>query len=350
MSVPPSLNAVVLVWAGSDPVAAQRCVRSILAENEVDRLVVVDDGAPAELVAGLVALSERVESVRNDGTPGVAGARNRGLQVALQNDPQLIVFVDDDARVEPGALQALRAVLVQHSNVGAVVPKVIAIESPTHLWRAGCTGWLMGYELSVGIVSRKVARITGRQLPAWLDFSRGAGARDDGRFDNPCDVAFAFGGAMMVRAAAMRETGWFDEAISPYGGEDIDYGLRMRAGGWRLRYEPAARFAHPLPPLTRDAQQQFFNQRNLLQVARRHLPGWLWWGMVVPDFVLLQLPLRALESAWNANPDILRSSLDALRWTVGDIRRRGLHPPIRGPVGKSWLMDGVEGCDDSASC
>lgn len=333
MPVPRSLVAVVLVWAGSDAEAAARCLRSILREPDTERIIVVDDGASAEMLTAIGALSDTVQIVRNEGTPGVAGARNRGLQVALEYSPDFIAFVDDDAEVVPGALARLKAVLMEQGNVGAVVPKVIAIDAPKHLWRAGCTGWLMGYELSAGIVSRKVARMAGRELPVWLDFSRGAGAIDDGRFDEPCDVAFAFGGAMMVRAHAARETGWFDEAISPYGGEDIDYGLRMRAVGWRLRYEPGAQFAHPLPPLTRNAQQQFHNQRNLLQVGRRHLPDWLWWGIVVPDFVVLQLPLRALESVWNRNPDILRSSLAALRWTMSDIRRRGLRPPIRGPVG-----------------
>jgi GT2 family glycosyltransferase len=325
------LVSIVLVWAQSDLNAARRCVQSILDESGVDALILVDDGAPAGLVADIAGISSRIRLVESGGGKGVAGARNLGLRVALETRARFLAFVDDDAFVHPGALQTLCEVLQTNPGAGAVVPKVSATQDPSRLWRAGCTNWLIGYELTVGIVSRKAARLAGRELPPWLDFSRGAGAEDDGRFDAACDVSFAFGGAMVVRAEAARQTGWFDEAIGPYGGEDIDYGLRMRAAGWVLRYEPAAVFSHPLPPLTRGAEQLFYNQRNLLQVGRRHLPDWLWWGIVVPDFVLLQLPLRVLETLWNRDPRIFRSSLAALGWTARDVVQRGLRPPVRGP-------------------
>jgi GT2 family glycosyltransferase len=51
-------------------------------------------------------------------------------------------------------------------------------------------------------------------------------------------------GNAAVRTAVFRELGGFDETIRVAGGEDTDFGYRLRSAGHRIVYAPAARVHH----------------------------------------------------------------------------------------------------------
>ena len=61
--------------------------------------------------------------------------------------------------------------------------------------------------------------------------------------DQPAAVDCIAGAFMLVRAAAVRQVGPWDEAFFAYG-EDIDYCLRLRRAGWTIWYEPSVQVLH----------------------------------------------------------------------------------------------------------
>jgi len=61
--------------------------------------------------------------------------------------------------------------------------------------------------------------------------------------DHARDVDCVWGAAMLVRREVFERTGGFDEQIFMYG-EDIEWCMRVRDSGWRVRFNPDCRIIH----------------------------------------------------------------------------------------------------------
>jgi N-acetylglucosaminyl-diphospho-decaprenol L-rhamnosyltransferase len=86
---------------------------------------------------------------------------------------------------------------------------------------------------------------------------------------------FAFcGAAALLRMAALRETGDFDEDFFLYY-EDTDLSWRLRAAGWTIRYEPSAvvRHEHAASSDVRSTLFRFHDDRNRLLALTKNAPA-----------------------------------------------------------------------------
>lgn len=105
MMVWPSVGVVVPTH--DRPGALRAAVTAILAQDypgEISVTVVFDQAVPDDAIAG-----SRVRVLVNDRSPGLAGARNRGI---LALDTDLVAFCDDDDEWLPGKLASqVRALL-----------------------------------------------------------------------------------------------------------------------------------------------------------------------------------------------------------------------------------------------
>ncbi|GAB03493.1 GT2 family glycosyltransferase [Gordonia amarae] len=120
--------------------------------HEGDRLVVVVDHNP-ELQARLIRHfgadgafptddAPDLHVVANTQTKGLSGARNTGIDHA---DQDVIVYLDDDAVLRPGALDHLRSVMHSRPEVVAVGGGVHAAwEGRTPRWFPDEFGWVVG--------------------------------------------------------------------------------------------------------------------------------------------------------------------------------------------------------------
>jgi GT2 family glycosyltransferase len=77
----------------------------------------------------------------------------------------------------------------------------------------------------------------------WFGGDRGFLEPDVGQFDEAREVFAWCGGAVLLRAAYLREVGLFDPSYFLYY-EDFDLAWRGRSTGWVYRYEPASRVLH----------------------------------------------------------------------------------------------------------
>ncbi|MDQ2871893.1 MAG: glycosyltransferase [Candidatus Eremiobacteraeota bacterium] len=91
---------------------ARGCIESLLAQPDVDRIVVCDDasddGTPA-ILASLAASDARITVISNDGSPGKAGALAAAAENAVSGGARVLFFTDADMRLTPGAVASLES-------------------------------------------------------------------------------------------------------------------------------------------------------------------------------------------------------------------------------------------------
>lgn len=314
---------MVLHWGELAQTAA--CVASLAAQTVAADLLLIDNGSEPDATAELRAMAPLARVQRSDTNLGVAGGRNLGMALAMAESRRWVFLFDNDAVAAPDLLEQLLAVAEQHPSVALFGPKILDIDHPERLVRAGGGSWRRNYLSSVGELSRKLGRLLPETFALRLDDSRGEGQPDDGRFDNATQVGFITGGAQLIRVEALRQVGLLDAEFSPYGGEDIEFCARLEQAGWQLRYVPAARCFHPGPGSYRDPYRRaFYNTRNMLLLARKRLGAAEFYGRYLPDLIAVTLPLKLTHATFAGSREQLRGISDALAWTVRDASARGI--------------------------
>lgn len=190
-------------------------------------IVVVDTGSADGTADAVAAAWPEVRVLRLVNT-GFARAANAGMRVA--RGPAVVV-ANADVRFEPGALDALVGALDRDPGLGAVGP---AVRYPDGALQASA-------RRRPGTVTAVAHALLGRWLPEnrWTVHYHGR----DLDPSLPRDVDWLSGCAVLLRRAAVEPLGGFDPGYFLYV-EDVDLAERLRAAGWRLRYEPAARVRH----------------------------------------------------------------------------------------------------------
>jgi N-acetylglucosaminyl-diphospho-decaprenol L-rhamnosyltransferase len=90
----------------------------------------------------------------------------------------------------------------------------------------------------------------------------------------PRDVGWVSGAAVWLRRAALDDVGGWDERFFMYV-EDVELCWRLRRGGWRVAYEPAAVVEHLLGVSTAGVPYRMIaeHHRSLLRFAARRFTG-----------------------------------------------------------------------------
>ena len=193
------------------PESLARALRSVLTqtgvEGELAEIVVVDnapEGGAAEVVEGLRRETAMPLVYVHEPQPGVATARNAGLQAARGD---LIAFLDDDEEAPATWLAALLATHREHAadvTFGAIRGR--APDAPA---------WAAGYLENL--------------------FSR-AGPAAGGLIAEP----YGCGNSLLTRATALPGPVPFDATLDETGGEDDVLFARLRQDGRRFAWSPDA--------------------------------------------------------------------------------------------------------------
>ena len=266
---------VVVVLTHNKRDAALRCLESVRRLRYRPREVIcVDNGSTDGAAEAVAAAFPEVHLIRSPVNLGAAGGRNVGIQAAVERfDYDYMLFLDDDAQAEERLADELIAALEGDPACAIATPKA---------YRTGCGDVLasaggMRVRLGLGSIS-----------------DIGAGAPDRGQFDRSVAVDACDGFAMLVRREALDRVGGFDEAYNPYGWEEVDFSLRVRANGATIRYAPRAICWHAGGTPGRGVRLPVYERgkaANYLRLMRRHATPIEWLGF------LAALPVRGLRLA-----------------------------------------------------
>ena len=210
----PATVAVVVLGYGHEPWLAQ-CIAAILTQGEVLReCVLVDNGVEGSGCDDL-PIDARLRVVRPHDNLGFAEGCNEGVR---HTDSLVVAFVNSDAVLEPGALEALAAVL-RDESVGLVTASVRLGDRPELVNAAGNPMHYLGY--------------------TW------AGSMGEPAADHAVagEVTCISGATFAVRRTVWDELGGFDAEYFAYG-EDVDLSIRTWQSGRTVRFEPAAVSLH----------------------------------------------------------------------------------------------------------
>ena len=219
-----AIPAVIVNYnAGSHLVAAAASLRA----DGVRTVVVVDNGSSDGSVTALCAADPEVHVVHPGRNLGYGGGANRGAAVV---DGDLILIMNADTVVEPGALKALAAALEADPDVGIVGPM---IETKGEIYPSARTFPTMADAVGHAFLGMVLPRNRFTRRYRMLDWDHARSRRVD----------WVSGSCMLVRAECFRQIGGFDEDYFMYL-EDVDLCWRARRAGWEVSYEPAARVVH----------------------------------------------------------------------------------------------------------
>ncbi|MCC6847847.1 MAG: glycosyltransferase family 2 protein [Deltaproteobacteria bacterium] len=245
----PRVLVIVLDWNGADDTLA--CLESLRGVDypAFDTLV-IDNGSRHSVVRRVRESFPAVDCIELPINLGYAGGNNVGLRRALEMRYDFAYVLNNDAFVDQAALRAAVAA-AGAADVAAVGGKVLAFDDPTRLW------------MTYGRIDYRQSLV---QLAGW-------GERDTGRYDQPRDVEWIPGCALLMSCRALAEVGLFDEEFFAYH-EDVDWCTRARERGWRIRYAPDAIVRHrgnrTLGGPSYVSPRKYLSARNTVLFARKH--------------------------------------------------------------------------------
>jgi len=209
----PRVSVVILNHNGRHHL--KRCFESLRAlDYPPDRLdvLLVDNGSDDGSHLEMSAHHAWVRFVANEENRGFAGGCNQGVE--LSPDAEVIVFLNNDMRVEPSFVRELVAPIVR-GECQATTGKMLSWDGKL----INSAGGGMNFH-GIGI-------------------QHGYLEKPGPQHDEPRKSLFACGGAMAIEAALFRTIGGFDPEFFAYY-EDVDLGWRMWVQGYETHYVPAA--------------------------------------------------------------------------------------------------------------
>lgn len=216
--------------------------------------------------------------VTEDG-PGVSFARNRGI---AETSAPLLVFIDDDERINPGFLRAYADFFDAHPDAVVAGGRIIAE------YVTGRPAWLSKY--------------TEMPIANPMDFGDAVRPFPAGRVPG--------GGNMAFRRSAALRYGGFDPSLGRVGrmligGEENDFFERLMRGGETCWYVPGAVMWHIIPPekLTESYFRRLcynvgVSQRLRAGMYRRYPKTLLFESLKWGATLLLSLTMPPRKSLW----------------------------------------------------
>ena len=230
---PAELNGLLPLLLQQGEQAATARVRVLVVDNDPE-----GTGRPIAAASG----ADYAQEVR----PGIAAARNRALDEARDDD--LLVFIDDDERPEPGWLDALLSTHRRLQGAGVVGPVVSSFEG---------------------------------ELPGWVAAGDFFHRR---RLPTGTPVTVAATNNILLDLDVLRHLGLrFDERFGLSGGSDTLFSRSLVAGGGKLYWCDEALVVDRVPcermtrrwVLTRAVRSGNSWGRTSLFLAPRHRREWV---------------------------------------------------------------------------
>lgn len=239
---------IILNWNGKQHL--HTCFSALRAQQSGRmRVVCVDNGSTDGSVGYMKAEFPDVEVIELPENIGFAGGNNMAISKLLQDvGLRYFIFLNNDTEVKAGWLSALIERAESDERIGMVASKILFGDPPV-IQSSG-----MFATPDIKYVNRGVGRPV-EEFP------------DAEEVLSPCGASF------LVKRRVIEEVGMFEEMYFSYG-EDVEWGIRARAAGWKVMYEPRSVVHHFHSQTTgaKSPKKAYYGSRNALLTAYTHFP------------------------------------------------------------------------------
>ncbi len=245
----PLICAIIVAWKSADCIG--RCIES-LQKSEVPLDIIAVDNASTDNVAEVIAGYPDVTYHNSGDNIGYAAGNNEGLKIAATRGADYVFIINPDAYIAPDTIAKLLAAVAESPDIGMACPKTYYADSDT-IWFAGAT-----LNMKTG---------TSPHI--------GQGQQDGPKFSKDSDLPRANGCAMFITKEALQKVGPMEGKYFLYF-EEIDWSLRFRQAGYRMRYVADAHVWHTASTSTGGffaPLYQYYTTRNSLDLIRRFGTG-----------------------------------------------------------------------------
>jgi GT2 family glycosyltransferase len=258
----PELTALIVNYnAGPELREALQSIADEMAGRSWEAVVV--DNASSDGSSDVVnEFAPYARAEKNTANVGFGRGINQG---ARGSSAPVMLIMNPDCRLEPGALATMRAELDARRQCAIVGPRVLDPDGTEQGSARGDPDMLTGLFGRTGPLRHLLpsAAVSRRNVVN--------GSRDSATVD------WVSGACMLVRRSAFDEVGGFDARYFLYW-EDADLCRRLRARGYEIRYVPAATAVHHVghsSKTARAASIRAFHESAYLYYATHVAPGWL---------------------------------------------------------------------------
>jgi GT2 family glycosyltransferase len=244
---------VILNWNGKNHL--QLFLPSVIAYTPQEaEIIVADNASTDDSIAFLQKEFPQVKILRNPTNGGFAAGYNTALQ---HIKAEYYVLLNSDVEVTNGWIDAPIAAMEKDRQIAACQPKIKSFLNKAYFEHAGAAGGFIdkyGYAFCRGRVFEQVEK-------------------DNGQYDDECEIFWATGACMFIRSAAFHQAGGFDPDFFAHM-EEIDLCWRLKRSGFKIIYIPTAEVYHlgggTLNYLS--PNKTFLNFRNSLFLLLKNLP------------------------------------------------------------------------------
>jgi GT2 family glycosyltransferase/glycosyltransferase involved in cell wall biosynthesis len=253
---PVSDVTVVVLNYGATAEVLRKCVRSLVEQTYSVNTLLVDNGSPKnqDAVAAMEAEFPEIKVLQLDKNYGFAGGMNRGVEVA---DTEFVLLLNNDAVMEPGAVEEMRKTIEGREDVVGIAPKILLEDPPGFIDAIGNLVDHLGQAYNMGI-----------------------GQLDIGQYDREEETFGACFAATLLRRDSWREglVGPLDERYFMYY-EDVDWCFRAGVLGYKFLTCPTAVVHHTHSLSTRALDYGFkyrMIMRNFIRTIIKDFQGRSW--------------------------------------------------------------------------
>lgn len=244
---------VILNWNGRSML--ERFMPSVMENTVGCDIVVADNGSDDDSVAYMQQHYPQVRLLSLDRNYGFAEGYNKALDMLQGYD--YFVLLNSDVECTSHWVEPVLAMMEGEPDIAVAQPKLLMYDRKDTFEYAGAAGGFIdkyGYPFCRGRMFNTLEQ-------------------DHGQYDDQCDIFWATGAAMFVRAAVWNQLGGLDGDFFAHM-EEIDFCWRVHNAGYRVVYCPQSVLYHvgggTLPKSNPFKTQ--LNFRNNLSMLYKNLP------------------------------------------------------------------------------
>ncbi len=248
----------------------------------------------------------QVNVVTFDKNYGYCGGNNRGARHA---NGDILLFLNNDVKVETDWLTHLNQCFTEHPEVVALQPKMRSFSNPETFEYAGAAGGFLdkyGYPFCRGRIFDTVEE-------------------DNGQYDFSTEILWASGAALAIKREVFEANEGFDEDFE-FHMEEIDLCWRLWNQGHTVRYCPESVVYHlggGSMPMGSPRKVYFNYRNNLTMLCKNCTTQSLLWRFPVRYGLDIIAALRSLaEGEWREFTAIFRAHLHFWRSLPSTLRKR----------------------------